>query len=86
MAAILERPAVEEETGLGVKQVFDVQEELALCFFDVVRPVQDLTDFCEWEDYRAELVGDFIFWALGLIWIANRSSSRCRPIVAACWA
>lgn len=48
MAAIFKRPAMEEKTGLCVEEVFNMEEELALCFFDVVRSVQDFSNLCEW--------------------------------------
>lgn len=48
VTAILKRPTMEEKAGFCVEEVFNMEEELALCFFDVVRPVQDLSDLCEW--------------------------------------
>lgn len=48
MTAILKRPTVEEKTGLCVEQVFDVEEKLPFCFFDVVGSIQDFADLREW--------------------------------------
>jgi hypothetical protein len=50
VAAVLEGPAVEEEAGLGVEEVLDVDEKLALGLLDVVRAVEHLSDLCQREN------------------------------------
>lgn len=52
----VERPSMEPEARLAIREVLDVEENLFLCLLDVVRPVEDLADFGEREDRHHESV------------------------------
>jgi hypothetical protein len=47
---------VMKQSSLGVEEVFDMDQELTLCFFDVVGALQHLANFGQWENCHHQSV------------------------------